>query len=428
MATKVQKIRVSNLKAISELTVDFKGCTAIITGGNNKGKSSLLRSLTDRLVNQSADLILRQGSTDGFAEWTLTTGEKLLWNFKESGADKLTYISEKEIKSSLTVELRKRFFGTHFDIDTFLNQSASEQYKQLEKMAGLDFTDVNARYKAAYDDRTYKNKKAAEEKARLLPIDEVLAKEVVPTEELENEIQNIAVHNANFEKVASNISAFKSEIETSKNIQEAHKENIANLQRQIDDLNNRILSETAKQTEWLQKIQTGNEWMEKDNNKLKDESYVSQKTAELAQIRKDNEAIIENNKRIEAKKAYEATEAHAVYADIAVKKIEEEKANMIKGAQLPAGFGFSGETITYNGLPFNKSQLSSSAIYIAALKLAATTLGEVKTLHFDASFLDKNNLIEIEAWANQNDLQLLIERPDFDGGEIKYELIENHAE
>jgi hypothetical protein len=28
-------------------------------------------------------------------------------------------------------------------------------------------------------------------------------------------------------------------------------------------------------------------------------------------------------------------------------------------------------------------------------------------------------------WAKENDLQLLIERPDFDGGELRLEIIEN---
>lgn len=90
---------------------------------------------------------------------------------------------------------------------------------------------------------------------------------------------------------------------------------------------------------------------------------------------------------------------------------------------MPEGFGFTDEGITYNGFAFNKDQLSSSEIYISALKLAACGLGEVKTLHFDASFLDKNSLAEIEKWATENDLQLLIERPDFEAGEIEYHLI-----
>ena len=52
-------------------------------------------------------------------------------------------------------------------------------------------------------------------------------------------------------------------------------------------------------------------------------------------------------------------------------------------------------------------------------------VGEVRTLFFDASYLDKNSLAEIQQWANSEDLQLLIERPDFDGGEITYQLTEN---
>lgn len=90
---------------------------------------------------------------------------------------------------------------------------------------------------------------------------------------------------------------------------------------------------------------------------------------------------------------------------------------------MPDGFGFSDDGITYNGFPFNRDSLSSSGIYIGALKLAAKQLGEVKTLYFDASFLDKNSLQEIEKWANEQDLQLLIERPDFEGGEIEYQIV-----
>ncbi len=53
-------------------------------------------------------------------------------------------------------------------------------------------------------------------------------------------------------------------------------------------------------------------------------------------------------------------------------------------------------------------------------------IGEIRTLHFDASFLDRESLESIEKWANDNDLQLLIERPAYNGGEITYELIQTH--
>jgi hypothetical protein len=70
-----------------------------------------------------------------------------------------------------------------------------------------------------------------------------------------------------------------------------------------------------------------------------------------------------------------------------------------------------------------KNQISSSRLYIAALQLAAMELGEVKALHFDCSTLDKNSLKEVLDWASINDLQLLIEKPDFQAGEIQYQII-----
>ena len=106
-----------------------------------------------------------------------------------------------------------------------------------------------------------------------------------------------------------------------------------------------------------------------------------------------------------------------------VEAIRAEKLAMIAGAELPSEFTFADNSILYNGLPLSNNQLSSSAKYIAALKLGVLSLGKVKAIHFDASFLDKKSLSEVVKWADENDLQLLIERPDFDGGEIKYEII-----
>lgn len=58
--SKVKKITVSNLKAVSSLTAEFNGCTAIIIGGNNKGKSSFLKSLPERLRGQKPDVLVNK--------------------------------------------------------------------------------------------------------------------------------------------------------------------------------------------------------------------------------------------------------------------------------------------------------------------------------------------------------------------------------
>jgi predicted ATP-binding protein involved in virulence len=55
--TKVQKIFVRNLRQIDEMTTTFNGCTAIVTGGNNKGKSTLLKSIVERLRGDKTNIV-----------------------------------------------------------------------------------------------------------------------------------------------------------------------------------------------------------------------------------------------------------------------------------------------------------------------------------------------------------------------------------
>jgi hypothetical protein len=98
---------------------------------------------------------------------------------------------------------------------------------------------------------------------------------------------------------------------------------------------------------------------------------------------------------------------------------------MIESAKFPKGVSIDSKGITIDGLPLERTQISTSKLYTTALRIAAMNLGEVKTLYFDASFLDRKTLEEIEKWANEIGLQLLLERPDWNGGEIKYELIQS---
>jgi hypothetical protein len=96
---------------------------------------------------------------------------------------------------------------------------------------------------------------------------------------------------------------------------------------------------------------------------------------------------------------------------------------MINNANIPEEFEFTDEGVKYQGLPLQSNQISSSGKYIAALKLGSMVMGDVKAMYFDASFLDKNSLAKVQEWADKNDYQLLIERPDFEGGEIRYEIV-----
>lgn len=468
--SKIKRITVSNLKAISNQTADFNGATAIITGGNNKGKTTFLRGLFDRIRGAKPDTILKTGEHEGFAECELTTGEKLKWSFddKTKAGEKLTFITEKDIKTSLTTALRDRYFPPIFDVDTFLASSPGKQREMLQKLVGLDFTDIDKRYKEAYDERTAVNRSYNEKKiqfeavaipenvASVLLGDLVIEKEQIRaslnSKYLENKAANDKARRewqAECQKVLTEwqgeVSKMKGDIDefnSEQNKRQQAIEFISGYKRRIISLLSEVeglpalvnISALDKHIESLPQPEPKKSYLDMpqpinppeptyttelpDNTpllKIEQKINDANETNRKAQVYKD--WTVSRDRKDEAFKL-------TAEAEKKVSDIEKDRMALIQSANMPDGFTFTDDGIMYNGLAFTREQLSSSGIYIAALKLAAMTLGEVKTLHFDASFLDKNSLAEIEQWANGIDLQLLIERPDFEGGEITYELIQ----
>lgn len=423
--SKIQRNKVVNLKALSEFEADFgmNGSTAILTGANNSGKSSFLRSLIDRLNNVRADVVLKTGTSEGMQELTLTTGEQLIWEFnnKTAKGERLIFVTKdqsgKELKMSLTEEIARRFFPPGFDIDGFLHAQPKKQKKILEDVTGLDFTAINDRYKIVYEDRTLANSKLKDAKANPKPIDPTLPVKEIDIEPIQLEISGIELHNHKFEQSEKGVTELKkqitpqeTEIKRLETLLKTAKEGLKTLEKRVTD---------------------GEKWLSEAKNKPKDKDVAELLGKKLQDAKDKNEKIKKNNEAIKAKDDLLQLDIKAKEADKKVKAIELEKVEMIKKSNLPEGFEFGDDQILFNGLPITKEQLSSSSIYIAALKLAAINLGEVKTLYFDASMLDRNSLAEVEKWAVSEGtkrfgepLQLLIERVDYEAGDLRYELVD----
>ena len=302
------------------------------------------------------------------------------------------------------------FFPKGFDIDKFLSSSSRQQKEQLLQIIGVDLSEIEERYKEAYENRTFIKKTYDNLIVQKIEEDPEAPKEAIDTTEIVSEISSVDVHNERYQMVIKGIEEKKQSVED-------YKEQIKELQSRINTLQDNIkLTEVD--------IKNGEEWIAKDKNKPKDEVYVKSLKAKLEDAEEKNKKFENNADAIKINLKIEESIKEVEKAENLVKDILKEKEDIIKASKLPQGFEITDDGITYTGLPFTKEQLSSSRIYIGALKLAAMAVGRVRTLHFDASFLDKNSLQEIENWAKQNDLQLLIERPDFEGGEIEYHIIE----
>lgn len=431
---KIKKITVENFKAVSSSTVDFDGCGAIVTAGNNKGKSTILRGLIDRFRGEKPEVILKEGEENGFSVMELTDGSRIEWKFTEK-SESFSFITSDGIKMTTGVisAIGKKYFGVKFDIDQFLKSTPKEQAKMLSVLVGLDFTEIDFRYKCAYDARTDANREVI--RLRSLDIkkpDEVekpdieslrTQKEAITAENRklfdQYEIDNLAHQNAIIEQNKIN--------EVAREFQKNEKKGLEVLLFDFKDSSFDKFIDFDGAKKYIDSLP-----VIPDNlpiTSLEKPIYKSTEDVECA-----IEAAIEQDKMFDnytrdmetykkwleaGKKAVE----DAAECDKKVKEIAAEKLKMISGANIPEEFTFTEDGILYKGLPLTNNQISSSGKYIAALKLGAMSLGLVKSMHFDASTLDNNSLSEVNKWAVENGLQLLIERPDMDGGEIRYEII-----
>lgn len=403
--SKIKRIQVSNLKAVSSLTADFNGCTAIVTGGNRKGKSTFLKSLIDRIRDGHQPNVLKLNEKNGFAEMELTTGEKFTWQFGEGvkKGELLKFTTRDELRLDVTKEIIQRFFPETFNIDSFLLSTPLAKRKTLEKICGIDVSEIKLKLDKAFEDRKFEKKTLAELEAQFagLNFDETLPNQETPTEAMLEAMQEVERKNADIERNKA--------VLEQKKIYRANK--AAELEKLVAELN-ALDVEIGKVTAALNSPKNQIVPMDDMRN-------------EYALVVEENRKIKENVIALHTKTKIDVAVKNVAKYDADVKKYRDEIDARIKKSSLPAGFEFTDEGINYNGFPLERESQASSALYMAALKLASLTLGQVKTMHFDASFLDRNSLQEIEQWANENDYQLLIERPDFDGGEITYEILQS---
>lgn len=442
---KIQTISISNFKAISDLDMDFKGCSAIITGRNNSGKTYFLRGIPDRIRFIRPDVMVKQGEKEGRGEMILDTGEKFVWEFSDS-KDKLTYITKDgSQRQSVTKELGQRFFPVTFDIDKFLQSSPKQQAKQLQAIVGLDFTDIDKRYEEAYNTRTEKNREAELYRVKLEKMIKCDRVEFVDLTNLQakKEVIKDALNKKYLENKKANEDrrkAWNDEKAKLDKLAADHNNIQAQLTQKFNDATDALsilklngykgnevqfFLDTFKDVMKPQIIASDNYPKEPEYiEEMPDRKDLDAIDAEILSASETNASAQKYKEWIDHKNATESAKDIAKQWDDIVKDIEEDRQNLLESAKMPQGISVTSEGVTVDGLPLDRNQISTSKLYTSALRIASINLGEVKTLYFDASFLDKISLSEIELWANENDLQLLIERPDFEGGEIKYELIE----
>ena len=176
---KVTRIEAHNVLGIRDIDLPLYGHHLYLVGGRNgAGKTSALRALLLAVCGKSGcdwpDEPVRNGEDEAWVRVYTDGSDKIFqkelkierrWKKTPSGSFKEEFrvIGDDGFEAPEPQTLLKRLYKHRgFDPMSFLRMKSKDQAEELRRIVGLDFSDLNAKRKTAYDQRTILNRQAKE--------------------------------------------------------------------------------------------------------------------------------------------------------------------------------------------------------------------------------------------------------------------------
>lgn len=385
-------LEVDNIKRIKAVQVtDPKGTVQIVAGRNRQGKSSLLDAIWLALgggtAAKSIDEPVRSGQKK--ASVTVTVGDENAPQFtverrwttkgtslKVTAADGQRYDSPQALLNELVGQLT-------FDPVRFVESDAKTQRQTLLDTLGLTakVTRLNEQRAEVFQERTAVNRAVKELGAEVKGYKDLPASLPKDTGETTEQLLDSLRRQQQAQQTYDRV-----------------QEQAVQLEHKIEQLE-RALSE-AKES-----IKSHNDWLfaneRPDTTEL--EQRISQ-ASELAGLRAKIEA------RDAAAKRYADRKARAQALTEQIEAFDTQKLKMLTDIQLPVtGLQVTDDGVLYNGVPLSQASGAERITVGMAVALASKPRLRVVLIR-DGSLLDDESMDLLERFAEENDVQVWIER------------------
>ena len=402
MNNKIISLQCENVKRLKAITITPEGNMVVIGGRNAQGKSSAIDSIEYGLRGGKAmpQKPLREGEEKGYI--VIETPDLIInRTFTPTGSNLVVRNRNNGLKINSPQAILDKMSGDlTFDPLAFSRMDAKKQKDVLQRLLGLDFTPLNAKRDAMFQNRTIvgREEKSLEARFVLAPrYTECTVKEEESASGLVAELDKMRKFNEGIEKMKTQHSELEEKINDNHNSIDAIKEQIAELEDKIVELGKEITKDSSEMAEI-------------------DKEIKIMKPADTSEIEAKLSSIDSVNAMVRANKQYDLldSEFKAKHAEVeslteAIAKIDQEKADMIANAKTPIeGMAFTDEGVTYKGIPF--SQCSSAEQLKVSVAMGAALAPELKVMLIrDGSLLDKDSMIAVKEMADKYGLQLWIE-------------------
>lgn len=450
---KVLKFELKNFKLLDDISVDTNGMSVMVTGPNETGKSSILDAIFDLLSNGDLPPNPIKIGEDN-ASITVEVGEErtqyiIKRTFTEAKKEGyLTIETPDGAKYGKPVEHLEKLFGTiSFDMEGLLNaKNNKEMIKKLKEFLCIDTTILDSERKEFYDARTLVNKEVLTLQALVKDPKDVpaLTKDL---QELENkratqapikiEINELEARIKNGEEYISKreklISTSESDLGNCERVIKDTEISIVELKTEMEAIAQKIANKEAEITkqkslidQTVSYINTIKEEKKKGENQMQElRDALKEKTGsieneevltiKISNIEAELKAEDENNIYI---KKLEAKNRESLELTDKIKEIDKKISDLYVAASTEE-LQITSEEILYKNLPLDRKQINTASLAKLALKLVMKSNPKLRSVRFDASFMDNKTFRETMTDIEAEGFQSFVEMVDKEGQELQ---------
>lgn len=421
MGNRIIGLQMENIKRIKVIDIRPQGPMVVVSGRNAQGKTSLLDGIEMVLRGEKAipEKPMRRGSRK--AKIQAEIGDKtveftLIRKFTESGST-LTVLDEsgKKVESPQTL-LSALYSSLTFDPLAFTRMDARKQIDTIRAIAGLDFTALDAKRKAAFERRTDVNREVTrlEGQLRSMPTHADAPKGPVNVAELIASLRRVEAANQDIAAKWQDARDRRRMAADGLATAEREAERLASV---IDELERRLTLAKADAGKQAMKVKEARETIEALGDEQPRPEFSETQSIQdmIVRAETDNRQVRENAARAATAKALRDQQLSADKLTSAIEACDEEKRVALDGAKFPIpGMAFDETGVTLNGLPFDQGSSAEQLRASVAIGMASNPKLRVMLIR-DGSLLDEEGMELMAMIATENDAQLWVERVSSDG-------------
>lgn len=399
-----------NIKRLRAVRVDPKSRVVRIGGRNGQGKTSLLDCIAMALGGAGAapSKPIRDGAARG--QIVLETNDLIVTRKFTAGGTSLEVTNKEGAKfPGPQGVLDKLTTSLAFDPLAFTRADKKSQFKQLQKLLGIDTESIDTERKEVYEKRTAKNRQIKDAIAVMASLP-VTGPSPVNLAELVDELSRA-------EQINHNVSELEREAMEAEN---QHQVANAGLTRALDEAKRLEILLLAANSE----IQRCDRLVDMaKNNALNaqeranraeriDNTAIKARISAAQQINAAAAAVEERNRKAGELSVLEDDSGNLTAH---LQELESKRAALLSGCDMPVpGIGFDADGVTLNGLPLEQASAAEQLKLGVAVACAMNPALKVMLIR-DGSLLDDESLALIEQMAETHQAQVWIERVGNDG-------------